>query len=346
MRSLPLIALTLSLACSLDATGVIPPEATRVDPDPREASAIDTTATGFVTTPPRYPIHVHWIRCEPAQADGYGLKNCHDADHTEEFGRGVVGAVQGAIDRWADVIAPTPPVSQIATADGCDNPHQVIRWWCRWEKGEVLPPGLHLLVSLGPEATMRSYASSVDGTEGFARWGLINIAVTSEWHPPGASEEVRAQIEKGRLEALYQLTLHEIGHVLGVGSGAHWFDNLQRLDDVSSVMTDPKAVAVFDRLGGDSWAGPKVLVRWSPGPIHWESCLMSQDIMAGWVWNRIDTTTGRIVSERSFITELSAASLRPGYRYDPAVLRPAEIRMPVEESFRQWCLDGPLRERG
>ena len=169
---------------------------------------------------------------------------------------------------------------------------------------------------------------------------------------PAFFDDIPAELREALIKGDYGAALHEIGHVLGVGTGKHWRANMVKLDSLSNVMTDPRSVAAFNKHGGDRWTGPKVLLI-GPHGWHWEWCLASQDIMSGSEWYvpdpygdvlRPDLQAAR--AEQPYITELTAASLRPGYRYDPSTLRPAQFGLPLTDSDRQRCLDGRLKGKG
>ena len=334
MRSLPLIALTLSLACNLDSTGVIPPEATRVDPEPREAHAIDTTATGFVTTPPRYPIHVHWTTCE---YETYAV-SCVGGEPTNEKYRAKVIA---GVNRWAEIIAPSPhgapPVEQGAAF--CHG-HVVCAWAV--EAGDTLVPGLHLFVDIARGGPTYATVRTDNTPEGLARWGFIAIGIPEHYYT--ADPEHQAVLEG----LAYQSTLHEIGHVLGVGTAPRWHEHLA--SDGNS-MALPAAIAIFDRDGGHVWTGPKVpTVGFDGGrAIHWH-CLVPQDVMTGSGWYYVPDENGehiratmdgrkvqKVRREPRFVTEVTAASLRRGYVYDASTIRPAEHGWPLPDADRESC---------
>ena len=90
---------------------------------------------------------------------------------------------------------------------------------------------------------------------------------------------------------IYNIALHEIGHLVGIGLGRRWDELLRQTtnpdlyEDVLSnkVLPNdthwigPQAIAAYDDLGGDAYQGKKVPV-WQLIPIHWRG--LSRDTMS------------------------------------------------------------------
>ena len=88
--------------------------------------------------------------------------------------------------------------------------------------------------------------------------------------------------------ALYTITLHEIGHVLGIGS--IWPSNIQDKE------TDPhfpgtRCVAAFNASGGHGYTGGKVPVEDDFG--HWRESVLDSEIMTP-VYSRDNNPLSRI----------------------------------------------------
>ena len=142
-----------------------------------------------------------------------------------------------------------------------------------------------------------------------------------------------------RPNGLRWLALHEIGHILGIGSGAWWYENVAAVNDTTWVMTDATALALYNRMGGSGWRGPRLLlggVAGQGGTAHWNHCIAPQDVMAsGNYWLDPD---GDI--QVPYITELTASSLAHGYRYDPALVRVADFNGGAD-GFTDFRTTGP-----
>ena len=365
-RSLPLLLILPLLSCDLSPTAAIPPEAARIEVTAIEAPFIvDSTALTFTTEPSRYPIHTYFIAChrEPGQPPS----GCADTDPRESFGDDIVQRVLDAANRWGEVLDPTPRLAQtfagrpaggITPWRRCDDPlwsrsgvgHPYNLACSRWEKGDTMATGLHLFIEIVVSSNASFATALPDSEGGIANWGHISIGVHEGFF-------TMPDLRDAFLEGTYRDTLHEIGHVLGVGVGDTWWHFHENIDSISSVMRDPRAIAAFDGLGGHRWTGPKVLTIGRAG-IHWEWCLASQDIMAGGVWyvptdTVPDPNNGiyfrpdgqKALPMQQFITELTASSLRPGYVYDRAALRPATVGLPLTDWDRERCMD-MLRDKG
>ena len=269
---------------------------------------------------PFYPIHVYWIDCDGSTA------NCRDTNPVTGLGLDsvAVGVVMTAVQRWAEVLAPTSQTPLVADNAFCPAEGH---YTCRWAPGDTLPPGLHLFVQ-ATEAGSSAYASRT--TDGFPRWGAIRLHIDQYYDPRSA----RAP------ERLRWLALHEIGHILGIGSGAWWYENVAAVNDNTWVMTDATALALYNRMGGSGWHGPRLLlggVAGQGGTAHWNHCIAPQDVMAsGNYWLDPD---GDI--QVPYITELTASSLARGYRYDPALIRVADFNGGADGSQipNHWTAD-------
>lgn len=105
----------------------------------------------------------------------------------------------------------------------------------------------------------------------------------------------------------YETALHEIGHVLGIGS---W--------EIEDLHTDPHfpgplAVAAFDAAGGDRYAGGKVPVedqttlggggKW----IHWRRRVMPDDVMSLGFGRLVTAITAQALADLGHAVDVSKA---------------------------------------
>lgn len=131
-----------------------------------------------------------------------------------------------------------------------------------------------------------------------------------------------ARLESGGL--LDEVVLHEMGHVLGVGTLWNLFGLLA--DPAQDGGTDPHfigplAVAAFDALGGSGHPGAKVPVEDSGGSgtadAHWRESIFDEEVMTGW----IDAGTNPLGA----VTVSSLAD--HGYKTDPDAADPSSLSL-------------------
>jgi hypothetical protein len=127
---------------------------------------------------------------------------------------------------------------------------------------------------------------------------------------------------------LDQLVLHEMGHVLGVGSLWSLFSLLadpSLSGGLDPHFTGPGAIAAFDAAGGSGYTGAKVPAEDTGGSgtadAHWRESVMDEEIMTGW----LDPGTNPV----SAVTISSLADL--GYTVDSSAADPLTI--PVSASI-------------
>ena len=86
---------------------------------------------------------------------------------------------------------------------------------------------------------------------------------------------------------LVELILHEVGHVLGIGSIWAEFGLLREpsleTPGADTHFAGPLAIAAFDEAGGDSYADAKVPVENQAGPgsgdVHWRQSVFFTELM-------------------------------------------------------------------
>lgn len=176
-----------------------------------------------------YPIHVHWLAGEP-EWDGLRL------------------AVEAAARRWSHVLAPTPTapyVFQRPVSCWVANTEDGTAMLAGFEAGDTLSPGLHLYVGIGRggggiwgagawggECVPRDYFtwrfglsvphnSDYNQVSNTTPAGIVGLS--AEW-AQGDIYGVENEMQATRF--IYGVVLHEIGHVLGIGTSERWFDGL------------------------------------------------------------------------------------------------------------------------
>ena len=83
---------------------------------------------------------------------------------------------------------------------------------------------------------------------------------------------------------LYSVALHEIGHVLGIGTGSNWELSLANPSSSSDLTADThfpgsRATAAFNAAGGASYTGGKVPVENQGDNNHWRQSVMGDELM-------------------------------------------------------------------
>ena len=83
---------------------------------------------------------------------------------------------------------------------------------------------------------------------------------------------------------LYSAALHEIGHVLGLGTGSSWDGSLVNPSSSSDLTADThfpgsRAIAAFNAAGGTSYSGGKVPVENQGDNSHWRQSVMGDEVM-------------------------------------------------------------------
>ena len=131
-------------------------------------------------------------------------------------------------------------------------------------------------------------------------------------------------------ERIARVGLHEIGHVLGIGT--IWKDSGMLRDlGGDTHFAGPKAVAAFNRAGGRDYRGAKVPTEQNGH--HWRAGVMYDEIMSTSGGNVVlSAITLRALSDLGYSVDLSAA--------DPYVLPPRRSAKPVADAIPFCSLEG------
>jgi hypothetical protein len=117
---------------------------------------------------------------------------------------------------------------------------------------------------------------------------------------------------------LDDLVLHEMGHVLGIGSSL-WSGLLRDPSGPGSSLdthfVGAGAIAAFDAIGGSGYSGHKVPVENTGGPgtvnAHWRESVFGSELMTGWLleWekNPLSIVTVRSLADLGYVVDPSAA---------------------------------------
>jgi hypothetical protein len=180
------------------------------------------------------------------------------------------GAVDGAAARWASIIqGDLPAVPMTIAAGACGVPHAALN-----EQVDDLLVFVHIAPIDGPGKVLGSagpcYIRSASGLP------IVGAVLLDE-------ADVTAMLNNG---SLGDVVLHELGHVLGVGT--LWSSNVL----VGEGGADPYFIGVaarsaFQAAGGSSYAGNAVPVEntGSGGTrdAHWRESVLGAELMTGWI---------------------------------------------------------------
>jgi uncharacterized protein YjdB len=242
----------------------------------------------------RYPIHVNYL-----------------GDVPEDLRWGM----ESAAATWGRILVPTEAAPFVFDQawKGYGGIWSEMR---SFEPGDVLAPGLHLYVV---ENSSRKGVWGWAGPAGARRRGTSKVRM----EPIGVValngelfEEFRNVIRETQphtadyFQHVHEIAMHEIAHVLGIGTSERWSEWLRVPDPEkpwNAYFTDPDAVAVFDRMGGTDFPDVTPKIPLTVDHAHWDGCAGHFDILSS------------SLNPTSTATELTMASLAEGYIYDPAM---------------------------
>lgn len=119
-----------------------------------------------------------------------------------------------------------------------------------------------------------------------------------------------------KLESLGLLTsvaIHEIGHVVGVGTGPNWSGSIQGTSgsDPDPHFAGTLATAAFNAAGGTSYRGAKVPVQSTSDTSHWRESVLGREIMTptlhGGVTNPLSAITIQALADMGYSVDASLA---------------------------------------
>ncbi|WP_419947913.1 Ig-like domain-containing protein [Candidatus Palauibacter sp.] len=248
-----------------------------------------------------------------SEADPFGIELVFVTSVT----RTQEAAFQRAADRWMAILAPTelPDLRINRTLDCGDDP--------RFTRHVGTIDDLIIVAAI----------AEIDGPGGtLARAGPCLVRIPSSLPLYGRMEFDTADL--ARLERsgnLEETILHEMGHVLGIGTLWHRLGLLR--DPASETFapdthfTGPLAIAAFDEAGGTGYRGAKVPVENMGGPGtqngHWRETVFVAELMTGYL-------SSGVAEPLSAITIQSLADI--GYEADVTLADP--YRLPGADAAR------------
>ncbi|MYB69313.1 MAG: hypothetical protein F4X75_12515, partial [Gemmatimonadetes bacterium] len=139
------------------------------------------------------------------------------------------------------------------------------------------------------------------------------------------------------------VALHEIGHILGIGT--LWFDFIQNPPG-DPHFNGPLAIAAFNKAGGRNYTGAKVPVEIEGGgtSIHWRSPQMIGEVMAG--GGSISAITVQALADLGWVVDVTQAN--PYILPSAAAKASAKVAAPsthADHAEPEWsCGVGEQRE--
>ena len=142
---------------------------------------------------------------------------------------------------------------------------------------------------------------------------------------------------------LMEITIHEIGHVLGIGT--LWYDLLQGTQGAYTHFKGPLAIRAFDDAGGRNYAVEKVPVN--PDGFHWRNDMFRNEVLSfnAALGQSLSAITVQALADLGWVVDVTQA--------DPFILPPfksaakvsAKITAPSTHAQPEWtCGVGEQRE--
>ena len=133
---------------------------------------------------------------------------------------------------------------------------------------------------------------------------------------------------------LITITIHEMAHVLGIGT--QWSKFVQRPSNDLN-FNGPLAVAAFDAAGGQNYTGAKVPIE--PDGAHWREPILSGEFMGGgrYFVRSVSAITIQALADLGYVVDVGQA--------DPYTLPMARASKIVASPYPYRCggtLPGPV----
>ncbi len=258
--------------------------------------SVDTTGVEVTATDPGGLQATHRFRAWVVPApdpDAFNIELYFDPGFTEEEEE----AVRRAAVRWMEAV----------TGDLPDVPVQgLMADYCYGES-----PNLRLVGVVDDLLVRMRMVARQDGNVATAR--TCGVREASGQAFLGESWFTLWYVRNRGIDDLYRSALHEIGHVLGIGSRISskpksW-KGLFRHGDGDGHFAGPLAVAAFDAAGGEGYTGGKVPLedRIPVLNIHWRKRVIPGDIMAPGGGSLLTAITIQALADLGYEVDVSKA---------------------------------------
>ena len=166
----------------------------------------------------------------------------------------------------------------------------------------------------------------------------------------GASYSLGYVRDRSQAE-LYNLALHEIGHVLGIGDWTHGgalpsWGKMFRDEHTDPHFAGPLAVAAFDAAGGEGYSGGKVPLedRVPTLHIHWRQSVIPGDVMAPYGDSLLTAITLQALADLGHVVDVSKADpyMLPGQAQGDVRAAAVGVDGAVAELFADDLIEGPV----
>ena len=150
---------------------------------------------------------------------------------------------------------------------------------------------------------------------------------------------------------LYNLALHEIGHVLGIGDWTQGgalpsWGKMFRDEHTDPHFAGPLAVAAFNAAGGEGYPGGKVPLedRVPTLHIHWRQSVIPGDVMSPYGESLLTAITLQALADLGHVVDVSKADpyTLPGQVQGDAQGAAARVEAAIAESFADDVIEGPV----
>lgn len=212
----------------------------------------------------------------------------------------LMAALSSAAEEWGRFLAPSPRAAfEMRTEAACYGGTP------SFSAGDVLAPGLHVYVQQVNDPQIDAVAWAIPCAD-------VHKAGTSRvpMLPVGILTFNTAKFIQPISNRLRRSALHEISHLLGIGTSRRWREALRRTDDGAFYLADPRAIAVLDRMAEGAFPEETAKVPLADAA-HWDACIGFHDVVA---------PSSSLHDE---VTELTLSALATGYEYDAShIARP------------------------
>ncbi len=298
---------TLVLAPVSEGTTAV--EVTALDPDGLSASRRVRVTVGPAPDPDGYQIELAFVE---------------GATEAERFTEAEKAAVRRAAARWMEVVSGDVPDVSVDN-QLCYNFTRMV--------GTLDDIVITASISdAGPINSIGQAARCVSRKSGLTLTG--SFWLNRHYYGPDAPETGP--------NSMYEVALHEMGHVLGIGSNK-WDEILReetRDEPLDTHFPGPLAVEAFNEAGGRSYTGGKVPVdnvSFSPNN-HWRQNVLGDELMSVSSGGALSAITVQALADLGYEVDVSAA--------DPYTL-PGADRAPAADAeaallFAGDVIEGPV----
>ena len=134
------------------------------------------------------------------------------------------------------------------------------------------------------------------------------------------------------LSYLLNMWLHEMGHVLGIGTAIMYESDFLQDSSDDPHFNGPRAIAAFDDAGGRDYTGAKVPVEKSGG--HWRSPVLGDELMSSSGISMLSAITVQALADLGYVVDVTQAD--PYTLPDAAAKASAKIAAPSTHAQPKW----------